>query len=83
MAETTEGRGGSRTDCEDYLKMYQHLRAESDKYHDVMWKLAFATVIAAAAVASFLLTKSDAAGFLGPRRSLVLLGTLAERPVRH
>jgi hypothetical protein len=57
--------------------MYQHLRTESDTYHEAIWKLAFGTVVAAAAVASFLFTnKADGVINFGPRGLVALIGGL-------
>ena len=57
--------------------MYQHLRTEADTYHEAIWKLAFGTVVAAAAVASFLFThKTDGVISFGPRGLLALIGGL-------
>lgn len=48
-----------------YLDMYKSLRGETAKYHEALWKIIFATVAAAAAVASLLTVASPTAGIVG------------------
>jgi len=48
-----------------YLDMYKSLRGETAKYHEALWKIVFATVAAAAAVASLLTVVSSTGGIVG------------------